>query len=269
MSSAKPDQVQASGSPIASQRAQAPVPQGSLESDSSSHTAFAGVRRSDLPAILADELSLPRAKSARMHYVERSGERAVLKDYSAAGFLWRNVVGPLLVRREVRALRDLDGRAPVPRLFCVVDRRAFIMEAVHGELCSRLDRASVGPEFFGAVARAVEALHAAGWVHCDLKSFGNLVRLPGERIEILDLATGFPRAGWGGAVRRRLFARAATLDRMALAKLKVSLGFDDLLTDAERSFLAHPPFVVRVARAYRVIYEVIRGRRPPRSAGGG
>jgi hypothetical protein len=269
MSSAKPDQAHASGSPIVSRQTQAPASQGSPDSGSPRSSAFSGVRRADLPQILAAELSLPREKSAKMRYVEVDGQRAVLKDYASSGFMWRNVIGPLLVRREVRALRDLDGRAPVPRLFCVVDRRAFIMEAIHGELCSRLDRASVGPAFFDAVAQAVDALHEAGWVHCDLKSFGNLVRLPGERIAILDLATGFPRAGWGGPVRRRLFARAALLDRMSLAKLKVSLGFEELLTDDERAFLAHPPWVVRVARAYRVVYELIRRRNPPRPTTGG
>ncbi len=263
MSFAEPEQAQAAGPSNASADAPAFAPTNAQEAGETRATPFAGVRRADLPAIVVGELSLPRAKSAKLRYVERDGHRAVLKDYAGCGFLWGNVIGPLLVRREVRALRDLSGRAPVPRLYGVVDRRAFIMEAVQGELCSRLRADSVGEPFFAAVSHAIDQLHDAGWVHCDLKSFGNLVRLPGERVVILDLATGFPRNGWAGPLRRRLFAHAALLDRMALAKLKLSLGFERLLTEEERRFMTHPPCVVRIARLYRVAYEYLRGRKPP------
>jgi hypothetical protein len=226
-------------------------------------SAFADVTRADLPGLLVRRLNLERKKSAAMWYVESDGARAVLKDYRGSGLFWRCTLGPLVIPREVRALRDLGARGIAPRLLRVIDRRAFIMEAVTGELCSRLDAKAVGPAFFAGVADAIDALHAAGWVHCDLKSFGNLIRLPGERIVIIDFATAFSREGWGGGLRRRLFEQAARLDRMALAKLKTSLSFPELLTEEERHFLAHPPWTVRLARCYRRVYGRIRGRKPP------
>jgi hypothetical protein len=224
---------------------------------------FAGVTRADLRGILVQGLSLERKKSAAMWFVESAGCRAVLKDYQGSGLLWRLTLGPLLIPREVRALGELGARGVAPKLLRVVDRRAFIMEDVTGETCSHLDAKTVGPAFFEGVAKAIDGLHEAGWVHCDLKSFGNMIRLPGERIVIIDFATAFPRKGWGGAIRRRLFDQAARIDCMALAKLKTSLSYPELLTEEEREFLAHPPWTVRVARCYRVVYGRIRGRRPP------
>lgn len=221
---------------------------------------FAHVTRPDLAKLTSEPVPLRHQKSGRIGVVHMEGRSAVLKDYSdGRSWLWRTILGPLALRREVRALRALDGCPPVPRLYCRVDRLAYLMECFEGEHGDSLDPATITPAFFEAVAQAIEDLHAAGWVHCDLKSFGNFVRLPGDRIVILDYATAFPRAGWCGPIRRRLFEQARRLDRLTLAKYKVSLGFDDLLTDEERRHLEHPPWTVRAARCYRNAYRWLRG----------
>ncbi len=163
------------------------------------------------------------------------------------------------MRRELRALRALAGRAPVPRLLAVVDPHAYVMEYIEGEPCNHLDAATVEPPFFDAVESAIRSLHSAGWVHGDLKSFGNIIRGAGDRIVITDFATAFPREGSFGPLRRWLFRRMAAVDLLAVAKLKSSL-MPELLTDQERHSLAHPTWPVRAARYWRRIYRRLRGR---------
>src|SRR3972149_6494271 len=64
--------------------------------------------------------------------IRADGEEAVLKDFSRADPWFQRVVGPLSVRREARALRQLDGARGVPRLLRVVNRDALLLEYVPG-----------------------------------------------------------------------------------------------------------------------------------------
>jgi hypothetical protein len=213
--------------------------------------------RKDLEAIVAGNLPLHRQKSADFAIIAWGAGRAVVKDYRRRSWLWR-ILGAWLVRQEVRALTALEGRAPVPRLIGAIDRHAFVMELVEGTPCSRLPNEAATPELFVAVDAAIAALHSAGWVHGDLKSFGNMMLQADGTIRLLDLATAFPREGGLGPFRRWMFSQIAGVDRLALAKLKLAMR-PDLLTEAERRTLAAPSFAVRVARFYRVIYKRIRG----------
>lgn len=217
------------------------------------------ITRSALEALTnASPLPLDRAKSADLMVIECCGGRAVVKDFAHRSRFWR-FVGPWIITREIRALRALEGLAPVPRVLTRVDRYAYVMEYLEGETCNHLDPCTVTPRFFERVAEAIESLHRAGWAHGDLKSFGNLIRGPGDAIWITDFATSFPREGFCGPIRRWLFDRVARLDWLALAKLKKSL-MPELLTDAEAWALAHPSLPVRAARAWRKLYRFLRRR---------
>jgi len=218
-----------------------------------------GITREQLDELApSGGLALDRTKSADLFPIAWGGSRALVKDFSRRSGVWR-WLGPAIVRRELRALEALEGKATVPRVLSVVDRFAYVMEYVEGEPCNHLDASTVGPGFFAAVAAAIDGIHAAGWVHCDLKSFGNTIRGPGERITIVDWATAFPREGSLSPLRAWWFRRMMQIDRLALAKLKDSLR-PDLLTDGERRALAHPPILVRLARAWRRLYRGLRGR---------
>jgi hypothetical protein len=206
----------------------------------------------------ADAIPLDRDKSADLRIIEIDGQRAVLKDFAHRSWLWR-LIGPWVVGRETRALKELAGKAPVPKLLGRIDRYAYLMEFVEGEPCNHLDADTITPRFFERVSEAIASLHRAGWVHCDLKSFGNLIRGAEDRICITDFATAFPREGSAGPLRRWLFERMAKVDRLALAKLKKSL-IPELLTEEEAHGLAHPSIPVRIARGWRKLYRWLRRR---------
>jgi serine/threonine protein kinase len=206
----------------------------------------------------AAPLPLDRPKSAELIVIEHEGRPVVVKDFARRSLFWR-LVGPWVVSREIRALRSLEGRAPVPRVVAMIDKYAYLMEYVEGEPCNYLAAETVSPRFFEGVAEAISELHAAGWVHGDLKSFGNLIRGPEDRIWITDLATAFSREGSFGPLRRWLFERMVRIDWLALAKLKSSLA-PELLTEREAHALAHPSAPVRIARAWRRLYRLVRRR---------
>jgi len=206
----------------------------------------------------AAPLPLDRAKSAELVVIEYEGRPVVVKDFAHRSLFWR-LVGPWVVSREIRALRSLAGRAPVPRVVAAIDKHAYLMEYVEGEPCNHLVAETVSPRFFEGVAEAIGELHAAGWVHGDLKSFGNLIRGPEDRIWITDFATAFSRKGPFGPLRRWLFERMVHVDWLALAKLKRSLA-PELLTEREAHALAHPSVPVRMARAWRRLYRLVRRR---------
>lgn len=204
------------------------------------------------------ELGFVRRKSARLALVSVAGTTALLKDFSRSSWFWR-WFGPVVVQREVRALRALHALDCVPKLLAVVDRRGYVMEHVEGIPCNSIEHALVDEVCIAAVKRSIEQLHAAGWVHGDLKSLGNMVLRPDGTVCMIDFATAFPREGSLGLARRWAFARAVDIDWLALAKLK-RLHTPHLLTEWERRAIERPSIYVRLAHAYRWVYRRVRRR---------
>jgi predicted Ser/Thr protein kinase len=169
--------------------------------------------------------------------IRLNGEEAVLKDFSKSDPWFRRVVGPLSVRREVRALKQLDGARGVPRLLRRVSRDALLLEYIPGTSVSEVPPGGLTPQFFERFYRLVDRLHEHGVAHCDLRSQGNiLVGADGEP-HVVDFAANFRRprswnfaAGW-------MYAKLCEADRVAVARLKKTHA-PELLTEAEKFSLA-------------------------------
>ena len=166
-----------------------------------------------------------------------NGVPAVLKDYNRADPWFRRVVGPLSVRREARALRQLDGAGGVPRLLRVIGRDALLMEYIPGTSARQVPPGGLTPQFFERFYRLVDRLHEFGVAHCDLRSQGNiLVGADGEP-HAVDFTAHFRRGrGWNPA-SRWMYEKFCEADRVAVARLKKSHA-PDLLTEAEMQALA-------------------------------
>lgn len=164
-------------------------------------------------------------------------EKAVLKDYSKADPWFRRLIGPLSVRREARALRQLESVPGVPRLLRIVNRDAMLLEYIPGTSAREVPAGGLTPQFFERFYRLVDRLHEFGVAHCDLRSQGNiLVGADGEPY-VVDFTAHFRRGRPWNAAARWMYGKFCEADRVAVARLKKSHA-PDLLTEAEKQALA-------------------------------
>jgi RIO-like serine/threonine protein kinase len=132
-----------------------------------------------------------------LRVLEEDNVRAVVKDYSVNGFLFRNIVGRFLVWRECKAyrrLRDLEG---VPVFYGSVGGLAVVFEELPGRNVEGLEHERKLPEqFFKDLRALIERIHERGLAHCDLKRAPNTIIGPDGKPYIVD---------WSAAIARREF----------------------------------------------------------------
>jgi serine/threonine protein kinase len=121
-------------------------------------------------------LRAPSSTRPALWIAEEYGIRAVVKDYSRNGFLYRNFVGRFLVWREKRAYRRLRGLRGVPIFYREIDGMALVMELIPGRNLEGLEKEKPLPgAFFRDLEGLVEAVHRRGLAHCDLKRAPNIL----------------------------------------------------------------------------------------------
>ncbi len=160
--------------------------------------------------------------------VTYQGRPAVLKDYRPRGALVRNLLGPLLARREYAVLRHLEGLPGVPRAYALVEGRALLAEYVEGKTIGRFRPGELPDAVYERLCRTVRAMHARGVVHLDLRQKKNIV-ICGDRPYLVDFASAL-------RLRGRPPAALRAVDESALLKFKAR-NFPHLLTEADRAAL--------------------------------
>ena len=91
---------------------------------------FETLKLCDLPGKQCGVLRRPSNTRPTIWIVEENGMRAVVKDFSANRFLFRNTVGRFLVWRERRAYGKLKNLRGVPDLYRVIDGLALVIEKI-------------------------------------------------------------------------------------------------------------------------------------------
>jgi len=165
------------------------------------------------------------------------GETAVLKDFSHSDTAFSRFIGPLLVFREVRSLRRLDGLTGIPRLLRPVNRKAFLLQAVPGTPCSQLAAGAVDAAFFTRLRELIDQMHARGVAHCDLRSGGNILVGHDGQPWLVDFVASIHDGSRWNLPARWLFRQFQAADTGAVVKLKQRLAPELLDTD-ERAWLA-------------------------------
>jgi len=100
----------------------------------------------------------------------------VVKDFRPRTFALRNTAGRFLVRREVRALRRLAGLAGVAEAAFRLDAHALAYRFVPGAPLSQSELGRHAPEFFGALERLLQQVHAVGgMLHLDVRNARNVL----------------------------------------------------------------------------------------------
>lgn len=155
----------------------------------------------------------PFRPTVRLVVPERT--QFVAKDYRACTPLYRWTIGAWNLRRERAALRrlaDIDG---VPRIEAEVGRWILVLTHFHGKDLGKAKKRRQTPEFFDELMSMVEAMHARGVVHLDLRQRRNVLMRPGRHPAILDFGSALcVRPG------SRLAKFLARIDRSGVLKYK-------------------------------------------------
>ena len=101
---------------------------------------FESLKLSDL--ISKQYVILRKTTSTRptLWVVEENGVRAVVKDFSTNGFLYRNIIGRFLIWRETKAYRRLRALKGVPKCYVVMAGLAIVLEEIKGRSLEGLEK---------------------------------------------------------------------------------------------------------------------------------
>ena len=162
------------------------------------------------------------------------GQRFVVKDFGKKGFLERNLVGRVVIGREIRAYRALFGIEGIPSQFKRLSPFSIAIEYLEGRDLGDIVRGEIGPGIIRQFEDIVEELHERGWVHLDLQRRSNILLVDGK-VFVVDLASAIHPGGLllVGRCLTRLFGFA---DRLSLVKMK-SIYAPELMTARERKWL--------------------------------
>ncbi len=208
---------------------------------------FAGLSHAELLGHKLHGFTKAGGSRPAVWLLEREGHKAVLKDYHACDSAFGRGIGPLLVRREARALGQLEGIRGVPRLLRVVDSRSFLMEYIDATRWKRRLGENQPKPDFARLAALVGEMHGRGIAHCDMRSASNILIAPDGEPYLVDFVAHFRRgAGWN-PLWSWLFRQFCRADDSAVAKLKSRIA-PDLLAPAERAMLESRSGLERLAR---------------------
>jgi hypothetical protein len=192
-------------------------------------------------------------------YADQHGERVVVKlgrRAPVAGLPMR-WLGRLATWNEVRALRELEGLACVPRLVARPEPHTLVRTHIPGRALGR--GVSVSDGFFPALHAALDALHARGWAYVDLEKPQNVIVSEDGQPHLVDfqiswtwprrLCSVWPFRWWLGVLQRA--------DRYHALKLERRLRSAGMSAEAlERS--RHRPWFVRLHRRVARPLQVVR-----------
>jgi predicted Ser/Thr protein kinase len=172
------------------------------------------------------------------------------------GFFGRHAL-----RREHRVYARLAGVPGVPRLLGFLDDEHLVLEHVEGpSLRAYESQLEDRDGFFAALLESIDAMHAAGVAHGDLKRKDNIVVGPNGRPYIIDFGIARLRNsepnGRGGFV----FEWVKQMDYNAWAKLKYGRRMNEL--SPEDAVRYKPLRLERLARCVRIPWQKLTLRRP-------
>lgn len=128
----------------------------------------------------------------------------------------------MLLRREERAYRRLEGMPEVPRCLGRLDAEALVFEYRPGVLLSRSLAGTLRPEFLAELEAAVDEMHRRGVVHLDLRHRSNILAGQDGRPVLLDFASAL-RFDASTLTGRAGIALFGWIDRRALEKWRVRI----------------------------------------------
>ena len=210
-------------------------------------SAFQSLSYQELRQSAIEVLRPAQSTRADVLLVEARGDRAVLKDYSSSNKGFKLLIAPLLVYREIRALRVLDGVQGVPGFIRKLSGQTFLIEFVPARPIGALQQEIDWARFIPRIEALINALHARGVAHGDLRNLTNILVGPQQRPVFVDFVSAVHRGHRFNIFSRILFKLCLPIDHGAVFKLKEKYA-PQLITTTERLRQAHPGRIEVVAR---------------------
>lgn len=173
----------------------------------------------------------------------------------------RSRAAKISIVREHAAYERLRGVEGVPASHGLVDGEHLVLDYIEGPSLRAYERQIRDRErFFADLLETIEAVHAAGVAHGDLKRKDNTLVGPGERPYIIDFGIACLRKEKGGRLNRFCFDLYRQLDYNAWTKLKYGRSFEGLSAEDAKRY--KPLWIERIARWLRIPWQAISLRRP-------
>ncbi|MDH3978594.1 MAG: hypothetical protein OEU86_08770, partial [Gammaproteobacteria bacterium] len=163
-----------------------------------------------------------------------------------------------MIRREHEIYRLLNGIRGIPRCFGLEDD-CLILEYIDSQpLKLSKNTLQEREHFFSSLLVLLQATHAAGVAHADLKRKENILVGPGEAPYLIDFGSAVICSHTSGAFRRWLFRQFCQIDLNAWCKHKY-LGRYDEISAADLP-LYRATFVERLIRPLRRAWRTVTAR---------
>lgn len=198
--------------------------------------------------------------------------------YQATVRLYDSPYGPLVVKsahdkgfrgraakaalsHEAAVYARLDGIRGIAECHGLIDGRHLVLQYVSGPSLREYEQRIADRErFFGRLLETLQALHAAGVAHGDLKRKDNTLVGPDEVPYLIDFGIACLRRPDRSVLNRYWFELIRQMDYNAWTKLKYGRRPEGLSPEDAARY--RPLWIERIARWIRVPWQKITLRRP-------
>lgn len=231
---------------------------------------FESIKLLELSEETSKILRKPTNTRPTIWLVEEKGKKAVIKDFSSSGFIFRNIVGRLLILREAKAYRKLKGIEGVPKFYGTIGGLALVVEEINGINLEELEKlvlplklnpdlqdekiikaaSGFSDDLFTKLKQLIDNVHNKGLIHCDLKRTPNILLGDDGQPYIIDWASFMSESEFNFFPLNLIYNRFALDDYMAIIKLKVH-NLPTSVTEEEKTRYEHRSGAEKAIRAVR------------------
>jgi predicted Ser/Thr protein kinase len=172
----------------------------------------------------------------------------------------RRFLGHGAIAREFEVYERLAGIAGIPRTFGMLGPAGLVLEYIEGgSLRSHEAELTDRDAFFAAMLSTIEAMHAAGVAHCDLKRKDNTLVGPDETPFLIDFGVACILRTGDGWLKRTWFHMMRQMDYNAWVKLRFGRAPANLPPEVATRY--RPLLLERIARWIRIPWQKLTLRR--------
>jgi len=199
---------------------------------------FESLELSDISKKQCGVLRKPSNTRPILRVIEENGKKAVVKDFSVNGFMYRNIIGRFLIWREKKAYEKLDGIKGVPIFYRGISGLALIIEEIPGKNLMAVHKSTGIPEqFYSDLYSLLKTIHEVGLAHCDLKRSPNIIFGDNGKPYLVDWSASISKEEFGLFPLSLIFKRFVRDDLNAIIKLKLKYNPEMVSTEEKIMYM--------------------------------